>query len=180
MFDNHSIEHNELGSQHEKAIAERFIGKYNEARKTNFVLKQRGKPPAPDFEYKDSTTDKVIGLEVTGVYYDEHHAEGIWKVARGEVKSFQSNVIRGPTELLWESIEHTIAKKCQKTYDFSCPIILVLDSTRPPLHDEQDIEKIEEMVKQVQLPKQIPFHEIDFGIKLRQYKIWRLYPRKSD
>lgn len=179
MFDNHSIEHNELGGQHEKAVAECFIGKYNEARKTSFVLKQRGKPPAPDFEYKDSTTDKVISLEVTEIYYDEHHAKGIWQVVRGNIKKFQSNIIVNPTERLREFIEHAIAEKCKKNHDFSYPIILVLDSTRPPLHDERDFGKIEEMVKQVKLPEQIPFHEIYLGIKLRQYKIWRLYPWKS-
>lgn len=179
MFGSHSIEHNELGSQHEKAVAERFIGKYNEARKTSFVLKQRGKPPAPDFEYKDSTTDKVIGLEVTGVYYDEHHAEGIWKVARGKVKSFLSNIICSPTEHLRKSIEDSIAKKCQKSYDFSYPIVLALDVTGS-LHDERDIEGIEEMARQVTLPEHTPFHEIYFGIQLGQYKIWRLYPWKSD
>lgn len=171
-----------LKAKHEQAVAERFIERYNEARKTNFVLKQRRNPPAPDFEYKDSTTDKVIGVEVTGGYYDEHHAEGTWKVARGEVKSFQSNIIVNPTERLREFIEDGIAKKCQKTYDFSYPIILVLDSTRLPLHDERDIGEIEEMVRQVQLPEKLPFQKIYFGIELElgQYRIWELYPRKSD
>lgn len=166
MFDNHSIEHNELGSQHEKAIAECFIRKYNEARKTSFVFKQRGKPPAPDFEYNDLTTDKVFSLEVTEVYYDEHHAKGTWQVVRGNIKEFQSNIIVNPTERLREFIEHAVAKKCQKTYDFRYPIILVLNSTSLPLHDERDIGEIEEMLKQVKLPEQIPFHEIYLGIKL--------------
>lgn len=179
MFGNYPIEHGELGSQHEKAIAERFIERYNEANKTDFIFKQRGKPPAPDFEYEDLTTGKVIGLEVTGVYYDEHQAKGTWQVARGEVKSFQSNVICGPTERLRESIEHATAEKCQKAYDFSYPIILVLDVTRS-LHDEQDIEKIEAMARQVKLPEQISFHEIYFGIELGQYRIWKLYPQKAD
>lgn len=179
MFDNYPIKHGELGSQHEKAIAERFIERYNEARKTNFVLKQRGKPPAPDFEYKDSTTDEVIGLEVTGVYDDEHHARGTWQVARGKVKTFTSNIIYNPTEHKRKSIEDSIAKKCQKSYDFSYPIVLVLD-VRGLLHDERDIEEIEGMARQVQLPEKIPFHEIYFGIKLGQYRIWKLYPRKSD
>jgi len=180
MFDNYPVEHDELRSRHEKAIAQRFIRKYNEAKKNNFVFKQRGKPPAPDFEYKDSTTDKVISLEVTGIYYDEHQAEGTWQVARGNIKRFQSNIVAYPTELLRKFIEDSIAKKCQKIYDFSHPITLVLDATRPPVHDERDIEDIEEMVKQMQLPDQIPFHEIYFGIKLSQYRIWKLYPRKSD
>ena len=179
MFDNHPVEHDKLKGQHEKAIAERFIERYNEANKTNFVFKQRGKPPAPDFEYKDSTTSEVIGLEVTGVYYDEHHAEGTWQVARREIKSFQSNVICSPTERLRESIEHAIAKKCQRNYDFSPPIILALDVTRS-LHDERDVKGIEAMARQVKLPEQIPFHEIYFGIQLGEYRIWKLYSRKAD
>lgn len=177
MSDEYPVKHGELRSRHEKAVAERFIGKYNEAKKTNFALKQRGKPPAPDFEYEDSAAGKVIGMEVTGVYYDEHHAKGTWQVVRGKIKKSESNIVCNPTERLREFIENSIAKKCQK---FSYPIVLVLDATRPPLHDERDIEKIEEMVRQVQLPEQIPFHEIYFGIKLGQYRIWKLYPRKSD
>jgi len=172
----------ELKAKHEQAVAERFIQKYNAERKTNFAFKKRGRPPAPDFEYADLTTGKVIGIEVTEVYYDEHQAKGNWQVARGEVKKFQSNIIVNPTEHLRKFVEDGIAKKCQKNYDFSYPIILVLDSTIPPLHDESDIEEIEEMIRQVKLPERISFHEIYLGIELKlgQYKVWKLYPRKSD
>ncbi len=180
MFDNYHIEHEELKSQHEKAVVERFIGKYNEEQETNFAFKRRGMPPAPDFEYEDSTTGTVIGIEVTEAYYDETTAKGSWEMARSKVKSFRSSIICNPTEILRRSIEHAIVKKCQKTYDISSPIILVLNSMRPPLHDDQDVQEIEEMVRRVKLPKQIPFHEIYLGIKLGQYRIWRFYPGKSD
>lgn len=172
----------ELKANHEKAVADRFIQKYNEEKKTNFVFKQQGKPPAPDFKYEDLTGGKIIGIEVTGVYYDKSDAKGSWQVARGNINKSQSNITVNPTEHLRKSIEDAIAKKCLKFYDFSYPTVLVLDATRPPLHDERDIQEIEEMVGLVTLPEHIPFHEIYFGIELElgQYRIWKLYSLESD
>lgn len=174
-----------LKKRHEKAAAERFINLYNKEFGYDFILKLIRE--SPDFEYQDTVTGETIGLEVVTVYYNKKDAENSWNMARGISNIVASDIIVNPDHLLpdhllLEFINKQVRKKAQKNYNYPHPIILVLD-TRPALSDEFDINEI---VKEVQLPDELPFKEIFLGVSLTygrssphqgQYCIFSLYNR---
>ena len=130
------------------------------------------KREAPDFECTNETSGDIVGLEVVTTYYNEETAEGVWDLARGRTRSYTSDVLLNPDEMLADFITKQISAKCQNQYDVDYPVFLVVD-VRAPLTTEDDIVKT--VLPRIPLPAGIPFRSIFLGLDLPNWA-WRIYP----
>ncbi len=183
MSEVHSDE--QLKYQHEQAAAQRFLDWYRQNWERNLVIFQ--KREAPDFECMDQASGETFGLEVVTAYYDEQIAKGEWDLARGKQESYNSGLLVNPDIQLAEFVNKELSDKCQKQYNVSYPVVLVVDASSP-LTSEEDI--LLSVLPAIQLPAQIPFQEIYLGVALPistgessphegQYWVWPVYPSPS-
>jgi len=124
----------QIQEQHERAIGEAFIGRYNHQNGTRFVY--HGRPrEAPDLTYCDG--DRHLHLEITQAYYDERDAAFKSRGARGDPNAPTRWSGVNATEKLFASINELLAEKCSADYGPDCFLILNLS---PAVTLAEDVE----------------------------------------
>ena len=104
----------------EKAIMQRFSYAYEKSYGMKLANITHG--DKPDFEAKDSSTEKVFALEITSVYQDDREA----MIQYGETEDWGR--FKGSSEELLERLNIVLQSKAIKsfTYDVSDPLHLAV------------------------------------------------------
>jgi hypothetical protein len=99
---------------------------------------------------------RLIGIEITGAYYSDKHAQTVWTVARPSART-QASVykfsFKEPDKLIRESVQKRILEKSKKKYQ-------KVDEVWLGIHQEADLSdkgSTDLALKQIWLPKSHPF-----------------------
>ena len=145
---------------HERAVGDSFVEWYNVQQDRHLVF--LSKRERPDLVYQDKSDGAIIGLEVTMAYPNKRIAEFEWDFARGKRKaatidSFDAErdsfCFINPDEMLAKDINKRLIEKCKAipTYDFTNPIILVINVLASTVSDKTDFEC--NILPEVELPE---------------------------
>jgi hypothetical protein len=131
---------------------------------------------------------QLLGVEITGVYYSERHAENISKGRRPTISQQASTFrfsIRDSDKLAASKIREAIEKKAQKPYE-------KIDQAWLGIHRETELSNessTDLALRQIRLPKVYPFtrifliHRVGPGYRVVQFfPTWEtrsLLPRNS-
>lgn len=137
-----------LQQQFEKAVGDEFFEWLNARRETIYLFSRRA-GEAPDLVYASGTDELLV--EITAGYYDDKHAEFLWKDMRDTKDAPEDWYGVNPDKSLAQTIAYRVAKKCTKRYGGKSILLVHV----PP--GGTSAEELYKLLAQQSFPTEIPF-----------------------
>ncbi|NCS97722.1 MAG: hypothetical protein GW762_04000 [Candidatus Pacebacteria bacterium] len=133
-----------LKQQHELAVCQEFLSKYNFQHSCNYQLIRPGNANTLE---PDCICSNNLSIELLGVYDNSCQAEKLWSDAQNKIVSSKANIKLCTLENLQNSIRIKLSKLNQGKYGGSSGKILLLCNLQSPLLQDHVVKNyVEEYI----------------------------------